>query len=93
MDGKVGAFGQVLAQQAIGIFTSSALPRAMWMVSRPEGFHLKPLAEPYVRLSPHTAPVSQPMPQRYASERTTVDRQPPFFVAIQRYAVCVATVS
>jgi hypothetical protein len=30
------------------------------MVSRPEGLHLKPLAEPYVRLSPHTAPVSQP---------------------------------
>ena len=31
MHGKVGAFGQILAQQAIGIFTSSALPRAMWI--------------------------------------------------------------
>ena len=29
--GKIGAFGQILAQQAIGIFTSSALPRAMWI--------------------------------------------------------------
>lgn len=63
------------------------------MVSRPEGLHLKPLAEPYVRLSPHTAPVSQPLSQRHASERTTVGRQPSSYVAIQRYAVCVATVS
>ena len=26
-------------------------------VSRPEGFHLQPLAEPGVRLSPHPAPI------------------------------------
>jgi len=28
-------------------------------VSRPEGFHLQPLAEPGVRLSPHPAPIRQ----------------------------------
>jgi len=54
----------------------------------PEGLHLKPLAEPNVRLSPHTAPASYPVSQRHASERTTVGRQPPSCVAIKRYAVC-----
>src|SRR5471032_1771941 len=84
VDREVGAFGQILAKQSVGVLAGSALPGAMWVVSRPKGFHLKPLAEPYVRLSPHTAPVSQPVPQRYASERTTVGRQPPSCVAIQR---------
>jgi hypothetical protein len=30
-----------------------------FVVSRPEEFHLRPLAEPCVRLSPHTAPVGR----------------------------------
>ena len=29
-------------------------------VSRPKDFHVEPLAEPYVTLSRHTAPVIQP---------------------------------
>src|SRR5437868_15430436 len=29
------------------------------LVSRPKEFHLQPLAEPYVSLSTHTAPVAQ----------------------------------
>ena len=30
-------------------------------VSRPEDSHLQPLAEPYVTLSSHTAPIIQPL--------------------------------
>ena len=29
VDGKVGAFGQILAQQAVGVFTRAALPWAV----------------------------------------------------------------
>ena len=31
-------------------------------VSRAEGFHLRALAEPYVNLSTHTAPIDRPRP-------------------------------
>ncbi|NGX60207.1 MAG: hypothetical protein KR126chlam3_01376 [Chlamydiae bacterium] len=34
--------------------------------SRPEEFHLQPLAEPYVNLSVHTAPISTPFPNTSA---------------------------
>src|SRR5580693_2106352 len=33
--------------------------RAIMRVSRPAGFHRRPLAEPSVRLSPHSAPIRQ----------------------------------
>jgi len=36
-------------------------------VSRPEGFHLQPLAEPGVRLSPHPAPIRQACRHRRAA--------------------------
>ena len=32
------------------------------LVSRPREFHPRPLAEPYVTLSRHTAPIIQPLP-------------------------------
>jgi len=35
-----------------------SFPRSEW-VSRPAGFHHRPLAEPSVRLSPHSAPIRQ----------------------------------
>ena len=31
----------------------------LWRVSRPEGLHHRPLAEPSMRLSPHSAPIRQ----------------------------------
>jgi hypothetical protein len=40
-------------------------------VSRPWGFHPKPLAEPCVNLSIYTAPVIQPTPHESASGRTS----------------------
>ena len=47
--------------------TTRARPFTEWTavlvsqwVSRPKEFHLEPLAEPYVTLSRHTAPVIQP---------------------------------
>jgi hypothetical protein len=47
-------------------------------VSRPEGFHLKPLAEPDMTLSSHPAPVIQPrtLPQT-ASAQTAWDDSVP----------------
>src|SRR6516225_1567942 len=43
-------------------------------VSRPAEFHRRPLAEPSVRLSPHSAPIKQTRrPYRVASERRDPD--------------------
>jgi hypothetical protein len=36
--------------QAVRVLAGATLPGAVRMVSRPEGFHLKPLAESYGRL-------------------------------------------
>ena len=50
------------------IWADSATHQAVcdW-VSRPKDFHLEPLAEPYVTLSRHTAPVIQPDTLQYAN--------------------------
>ena len=39
--------------------SASAKPASMSRVSRPAEFHHRPLAEPSVRLSPHSAPIRQ----------------------------------
>lgn len=57
-----------LAKQCI---VSIACCISVFAVSRPAKLNLKPLAEPFVRLSPYTAPVIQPIPQRDASGQTT----------------------
>jgi hypothetical protein len=45
-------------------------PFATNLVSRPGELHPEPLAEPYVRLAPHTAPVIQPLLPVLASSET-----------------------
>jgi len=45
--------------EAFIVFILIALIPILW-VSRPEGFHLKPLAEPDMTLSSHPAPIIQP---------------------------------
>src|ERR1017187_3818831 len=52
------------------------------VASRPRELPPRPLSEPYVTLSRHTAPVTQPYPQRHASDETTV---------AQRASSCAAT--
>ena len=44
------------------------------MVSRPKEFHRESLAEPYVTLSRHTAPVIQPVALQLANGRTALGR-------------------
>ena len=63
------------------------------VVSSPGEFHPEALAEPDVRLAPHPAPVTQPHAERYASERTTVERVPSSCRAIGHYAAFAAVVS
>ena len=53
-----------------------ALEASPLVVSSPGEFHPEALAEPDVRLAPHPAPVTRPRAERYASERTTVERVP-----------------
>lgn len=45
--------------EPLGIQSFEPQAEAVGLVSRPEEFHLQPLAEPYVSLSTHTAPVAQ----------------------------------
>ena len=44
-------------------YIDKTLPRRHVGVSRPEEFHLQPLAEPDVNLSAHPAPIIRPRPQ------------------------------
>ncbi|MDT7814341.1 MAG: hypothetical protein QOJ42_4257 [Acidobacteriaceae bacterium] len=40
----------------------AASAAGLFLASRPEGFHLRALPEPYVNLSIHTAPDVRPLP-------------------------------
>jgi hypothetical protein len=70
VDREVRAFRQVLAQQPVGVFAGTWLPGTMRIVSIPKNF-ISSLSQSRSDLSPHTVPVSQPVPQLHTSERTT----------------------
>ena len=57
-------------------------------VSRPRGFHPKPLAEPCVNLSIYTAPVIQPWPHETASVRTAAAVLPSSFATTPHRVAC-----
>ena len=57
-------------------------------VSRPRGFHPKPLAEPCVNLSIYTAPVIQPWPHETAGVRTAAAVLPSPFATTPHRGAC-----
>jgi hypothetical protein len=49
-----------LRDELKGLFCAGLVPSEHHKVSRPGESHPQALSEPYVRLSPHTAPIMQP---------------------------------
>ena len=58
------------------------------VVSRPQELPPQPLAEPYVTLPRHTAPVIQPVARPHANDGTAVGWPPASCPAIRHWAEC-----